>query len=146
MGGFNMADDLQIKLYAFTLDCRNPYELAKFYAALLGWEIAFHDEEFACVGAPGKAQGAYPGILFQKNAQHEAPVWPQTLGTQQQQAHMDFAVNDLEQAVRHAISCGAKPAEKQFSDSWRVMLDPAGHPFCLCSMKPVIDSPEFALL
>lgn len=141
-----MADDLQIKLYAFTLDCRNPYELAKFYAALLGWEIAFHDEEFACVGAPGKAQGAYPGILFQKNAQHEAPVWPQTLGTQQQQAHMDFAVNDLEQAVRHAISCGAKPAEKQFSDSWCVMLDPAGHPFCLCSMKPVIDSPEFALL
>ena len=74
MGGFNMADDLQIKLYAFTLDCRNPYELAKFYAALLGWEIAFHDEEFACVGAPGKAQGAYPGILFQKNAQHEAPA------------------------------------------------------------------------
>ena len=128
-----MADDLQIKLYAFTLDCKNPYELAKFYAALLGWEIAFHDEEFACVGAPGKAQGAYPGILFQKNAQ-------------QQQAHMDFAVNDLEQAVRHAVSCGAKPAEKQFSDSWRVMLDPAGHPFCLCSMKAVIDSPEFALL
>lgn len=75
-----MADDLQIKLYAFTLDCRNPYELAKFYAALLGWEIAFHDEEFACVGAPGKAQGAYPGILFQKNAQHKAPVWPKPSG------------------------------------------------------------------
>lgn len=141
-----MDDGLKIKLYAFTLDCKGPYELAKFYAALLGWKIAFHDEEFACVGAPGKAQGAYPGIMFQRNPAYEPPVWPETPGAQQQMAHLDFAVNDLEQAVRHAVSCGAKLAEKQFSDGWRVMLDPAGHPFCLCSMKPIIDSPEFALL
>ncbi|WP_303790980.1 VOC family protein [Anaerotruncus colihominis] len=143
-----MADELKIKLYAFTLDCRDPYKLAKFYAALLGWEIAFHDGEFACVGAPGKAQGAYPGIMFQRDPAYEPPIWPQTPGTQQQMqmAHLDFAVDDLEQAVRHAVSCGARPAEKQFSDGWRVMLDPAGHPFCLCSMKPIIDSPEFALL
>jgi len=30
-----MDDGLKIKMYSFTLDCRDPHELAKFYAALL---------------------------------------------------------------------------------------------------------------
>jgi len=45
-------------------------------------------------------------------------------------AHLDFAVNDLEEAVQHAINCGATMAAEQFSEEWRVMFDPAGHPFC----------------
>lgn len=28
-----MCDDLKIKVYAFTLDCKEPHELAKFYRA-----------------------------------------------------------------------------------------------------------------
>lgn len=34
-----MKDELQIKMYAFTVDCKDPYELATFYATLLQWEI-----------------------------------------------------------------------------------------------------------
>ena len=64
---------------------------------------------------------------------------------QQQMAHLDFAVNDLEKAVQHAVRCGAAVAEEQFSDAWRVMLDPAGHPFCLCQMKSMMESACFAL-
>ncbi len=135
----------KIKLYAFTIDCPQPYELAQFYAALLQWEIAYHDEDWACLGAPGAPQGAYPGILFQRNPDYVPPVWPEAPGAQQQMAHMDFAVDDLEQAVAHAVQCGAEPAATQFSDDWRVMLDPAGHPFCLCRMKELMDSPHFAL-
>ena len=60
-------------------------------------------------------------------------------------AHLDFAVNDLEQAVAHALACGAVIAEQQFSDGWRVMFDPEGHPFCLCNMKEMFDSEGFAL-
>jgi len=71
-----MNDELKIKMYAFTVDCKDPYELAKFYAALLKWEIAFADEEYACVGAPGTRQGAYPGITFQRNHEYQPPVWP----------------------------------------------------------------------
>lgn len=135
-----------IKAYAFTIDCKDPYELAKFYAELLGWEIPFHDGEWACLGAPGTKQGAYPGILFQGNPAYRPPVWPEEPGAQQQMAHIDFAVNDLEKAAAHAVRCGASVAEKQFSDDWRVMIDPAGHPFCLCPMKPMIESADFALL
>ncbi len=138
-------DELKIKLYAFTLDCKDPYELAKFYAGLLGWDIPFHNEDWACAGAPGTAQGAYPCILFQRNPAYQPPVWPETREAQQQMAHMDFAVNDVERAVQYAIHSGAAMADAQFSEDWKVMLDPAGHPFCLCEMKSVMESAPFAL-
>lgn len=141
-----MDDKLQIKMYGLTLDCKEPYKLAKFYAELLKWEIVFYDDNFACVAPPGVAQGGYPGMLFQRNDCYQPPVWPDNPGDQQQMAHLDFAVNDLLAAVQYAIDCGATIATEQFSSSWTVMLDPAGHPFCLCQMKEMIESPEFALL
>lgn len=139
-------DEMEIKMYAFTIDCTDPYQLAKFYAELLKWEIPFHDANWACVGAPGVQQGVYPGITFQRNPEYKPPVWPEEAGAQQQMAHLDFAVNDLEASVQYAVRLGAKVAEKQFSDGWKVMLDPAGHPFCLCQMKDVIESEHFSLL
>ena len=79
-----MEKELKIKMYSFTLDCINPYALAKFYAELLNWEIPFYDENWACIGAPGMSQGAYPGILFQRNPEYCPPVWPEEPGVQQQ--------------------------------------------------------------
>ncbi|MGL5434062.1 MAG: VOC family protein [Lachnospiraceae bacterium] len=141
-----MDDELKIKMYSFTMDCLNPNELAKFYAALLKWEIVYFDEEYACIGAPGTQQGTYPGITFQRNPQYKPPVWPVEPEAQQQMAHIDFAVNDLEKTVQYAIHCGATIADEQFSENWIVMIDPAGHPFCLCQMKSIIESAHFALL
>jgi predicted enzyme related to lactoylglutathione lyase len=139
-------EELKIKMYSFTVDCKDPHELAKFYAELLGWEVMSIDEGWACVYAPGTNQGTYPSILFQRNTEYKAPVWPDEPETQQQMAHLDFAVNDLEKAVQFAIQCGARIADVQFSEDWRVMFDPAGHPFCLCQMKSIIESAHFGLL
>lgn len=141
-----MENGLNIKMYAFTLDCKDPQQLAKFYGALLNWKVLRIDEDYVCVYAPGTGQGGYPSILFQCNPEYEPPVWPAKPEAQQQMAHMDFAVNDLEKAVQYAMDCGATVADEQFSSSWRVMLDPAGHPFCLCSMKPMMESAQFSLL
>ncbi len=142
-----MNDKLEIKLYATTLDCKDPQALAKFYAELMGWEVVpFFDGEYAVAGAPGKAQGAYPGLTFQLNPDYVPPVWPSEPGAQQQMTHLDFAVNDLEKAVQHAIKCGASIAPQQFTQDWTVMLDPAGHPFCLCRGEELFRRPEFALL
>ncbi len=141
-----MDEELKIKMSALTLDCKDPLELAKFYAALLKWEIPFYDEDYAIVGAPGANQGEYPGITFQRNPEYIPPVWPEEPEAQQQMAHIDFAVNDLEKAVKYAVQCGATIAGQQFSDRWTVMFDPAGHSFCLCDMKQVFESPHFALL
>lgn len=141
-----MAKDQKIKLYAFTKDCKEPYELAQFYAELLSWEIVFCDDDYVCVAAPGTAQGMYPGLTFQRNPDYMPPVWPERSGMQQQMAHLDFAVYDLEQAVEHAVSCGATIAGEQYADGWRVMIDPAGHPFCLCGMRQLYEKEHFALL
>lgn len=141
-----MDNKFKIKMYSFTLDCQNPHKLAEFYTALLGWEIVFSNEEYACAAPPGVQQGAYPGITFQQNPEYKPPVWPAAQNEQQQMAHLDFAVDDVEKAVRHAVDCGAEIADKQFNDNWKVMLDPEGHPFCLCQMKALIESPHFVLL
>ncbi len=134
-----MNDELKMKVYSFTLDCINPYDLAKFYARLLKWEIFFYDEQWAVIGPKGVTQGAYPGITFQRNLNYKPPVWPESLASQQTMAHLDFAVNNLEEAVAYAFHCGAIKADKQFSEDWTVMIDPAGHPFCLCQMRSVFE-------
>ncbi len=141
-----MAAELKIKYYATTIDCKNPLELANFYAALLGWAVVFNDETFATVAPPGVGQGAYPGITFQANPAYEPPVWPEKPRAQQQMAHLDFAVSDIDEAVQHALKCGATVAQNQFTDDWVVMLDPSGHPFCLCKAGRIFESPDFALL
>jgi predicted enzyme related to lactoylglutathione lyase len=46
--------------------------------------------------------------------------------------HLDLAVDDLDAAQQRAVELGAKVADPQPApDRWRVMIDPAGHPFCL---------------
>jgi hypothetical protein len=75
------------------------------------------NEEYAVIGAPRTQQGAYPGITIQRNPDYAPPVWPDAPETQQQMAHLDFAVNDVDKAVEHAIRCGATIADKQFTDN-----------------------------
>ena len=45
--------------------------------------------------------------------------------------HFDFQVGDLESAVEDAVALGARLAGEQPQEDVRVLLDPAGHPFCL---------------
>lgn len=49
--------------------------------------------------------------------------------------HLEILVEDLDAAVDRAVAAGGVVAEHQPADRdrgrLRVMLDPAGHPFCL---------------
>ncbi|NUR94484.1 MAG: VOC family protein, partial [Kribbellaceae bacterium] len=49
-----------------------------------------------------------------------------------QQLHLDVMVRDLDEAEREVLAIGATKAEYQPGTTFRVFLDPAGHPFCLC--------------
>jgi hypothetical protein len=53
--------------------------------------------------------------------------------------HFEWMVEDLESAVGTLQSLGATLAEYQHPEDGglRVMLDPAGHPFCVATMKGV---------
>jgi len=121
----------KIKLGAFMIDCKDLHELASFYSALLQWEIVYEGDEYAVIFPPDKKRGTYLAISFQQNPDYVPPVWPTEPNAQQQMAHLDFNVDDLQKAVQHAINCGARIADKQFSEKWTVLFDPAGHPFCL---------------
>jgi len=140
-----MDNELIIKMSAIMIDCKDPNELANFYAALVKWEVVFFDEEYAVIAPPDTSQGTYPSITFQHNPNYTPPTWTDEPNAHQQMAHIDFCVNDLEKAVEYAISCGATIASKQFSDRWKVMFDPEGHPFCLVLQKGLIESEGFAL-
>ncbi|MDR1397589.1 MAG: hypothetical protein LBJ14_07640 [Desulfarculales bacterium] len=120
---------MPLELGAAVIDCPEVTALAAFYRKMLGWENAG-------VG-PGWLEIAPPGggtkIAFQQKENYRPPLWPEEPPGQQQMLHLDFKVKDkeeMEKAVAHALACGARKAGRQYSDSWTVMLDPAGHPFC----------------
>ncbi|MER7927247.1 VOC family protein [Streptomyces sp. NPDC096057] len=70
--------------------------------------------------------------MFQQTDGYRAPVWPPVESEQRPMMHFDFQVGDLDSAVAEAVALGATVAQFQPQENVRVLLDPAGHPFCLC--------------
>ena len=120
---------MKVSFMAVILDSNNSEELSAFYAKMLGWERMKLDDEWIVVY--NKESHNFPLLTFQEIENYERPVWPAESGKQQQMVHLDFHVEDVDEAVKHAISCGAVLSDIQLEDAWRVMLDPAGHPFCI---------------
>ncbi len=118
------------------LDSDDADGLSKFYEKLLGW-TKFPGEEFTVL-ANTEQKGFPTWITFQQIDDYVAPVWPWSPDEQQQMEHLDFHVRDVDEAVKHALSCGATMSEVQYEDEWRVMLDPSGHPFCILPIPPWI--------
>jgi Glyoxalase-like domain len=120
-----------IKFTVPALDCPDPVALAQFYADLTGLEVdplgdfAPEDVEWIEVHDHGQRK-----IAFQKIPSYVAPTWPE--GPVPQQLHLDFDVADLDAGETHALKVGATKAAYQPGTSFRVFLDPVGHPFCLC--------------
>jgi hypothetical protein len=70
-------------------------------------------------------------ISFQQVENYRAPVWPGQ--DSPQQFHLDVIVDDLDAGEAAVLELGASLADHQPSATFRVFLDPAGHPFCLCT-------------
>lgn len=108
---------------SFVLDCPDAALLARFYGALLDWPVST-DEGWA------EIRDDHQVISFQQVADYRAPRWPgQDLP---QQMHLDVVVDDLDAAESAVLGLGATKNEHQPGTEFRVFLDPAGHPFCLC--------------
>lgn len=117
----------EIALGNVMVDCNDEKTLQRFYGELLGWEMC---ELFA---RPAVRSSNGTVFLFIEEPDYVPPVWPEENGKQQKQMHFDFQVENVEEAVKKAESLGAKKAASQFGgDHFVTMLDPAGHPFCLC--------------
>jgi len=111
-------------LKMLTLDCADPRRDARFWSELLGWDVAHAEDDYAMLTSP---QGMALG--FGRVADYEAPGWPNLQGSKQ--FHLDLAVDDLDVGVKRCVDLGATFPDEQPGETWRVLLDPSGHPFCL---------------
>ena len=109
---------------SLVIDCPDAHELGQFYGKLLDWKIEVRSGWAEVRADYGQC------ICFQQVDDYTAPEWPGQ--DVPQQMHMDVVVDDLDAAEVAAIELGATKAEHQPGTTFRVLLDPAGHPFCLC--------------
>ena len=109
------------------LDSADPRQLADFYERLLGWPRNADEDDWITLKPPGGGIG----LSFQREPAHVPPVWPAGDGDPRMQIHLDVEVRDLAEAAAWAQKQGATVAAFQPQDDVRVMIDPAGHPFCL---------------
>jgi predicted enzyme related to lactoylglutathione lyase len=108
------------------IDCPDPAALADFYARLLDWSVQVDDD-----GSWAEARSGDGQVLsFQRVPDHRPPEWPGQAVPQQM--HLDVVVDDLDAAEAATIELGATKHAEQPGTTFRVFLDPAGHPFCLC--------------
>ncbi|MER5736678.1 MULTISPECIES: VOC family protein [unclassified Streptomyces] len=119
------------KLQCVVLDCPDVRELARFYRSLLGGAVdrpdprwSLHDDWSTLHTDDGLV------LAFQRVADHRPPRWPDP--ARPQQFHLDLEVEDLDLAQAEAVARGATVLDDgDGKRGWRVLADPAGHPFCL---------------
>lgn len=114
-----------LELGAVVIDCADPVPVAAFYAAAVGGDISRSDADSAWV-----LFGATT-VIFRQVAHYRAPTWPSE--DVPLQAHLDFIVDDLNEAEARLHGYGAITSEHQPDNDpgLRVVLDPAGRPFCI---------------
>jgi hypothetical protein len=118
-----------------TLDCPDPLALASFYQVVAGGELAVVTDSFVELRFDAFSLG------FQRDLNYRPPTWPDPRIPQQ--AHLDFSAEDLDAEQDRIVAAGATPTDVQPSpDTFRVFLDPAGHPFCLTTWRTPSGPPE----
>jgi catechol 2,3-dioxygenase-like lactoylglutathione lyase family enzyme len=115
-------------LDVIVIDCPDAEALADFYGEVLGMRKFSGDPGWAELVA--RDQGR-PIIAFQQVENYRAPQWPGQLVPQQ--LHLDVKVDDLDVGETAVLALGATRTGSE-TPTFRVYLDPAGHPFCL--IKP----------
>lgn len=109
-----------------SIDCDDAAAMAKFYAAALGWEVAYEGDGYAMLQHGDQRLG------FGQTPDYRRPSWPDD---GHKQFHLDLAADDVPQACDRLVELGAtKPEQQPGGDRWTVLLDPAGHPICVTKL------------
>ncbi|SDD01705.1 VOC family protein [Streptomyces prasinopilosus] len=123
------------RLRSVVVDCPEPRELARFYAAVGGGMPEEEDPDWVVLQIP-----AGPRLAFQRAPGHNPPDWPRA-DRGSQQFHLDFDAGgtweELDEAEQKVLALGARVLDREDDKrkDFRVYADPAGHPFCLCRIE-----------
>ncbi len=114
-----------VDLAAVIVDCKDAGPMAAFYQAACGGEVVRSDADSAWLKVGGIT------VIFREVEGYQAPTWPSS--DVPIQIHLDFFADDLDGAEALLHQHGATTPEYQphRESGLVVMLDPAGHPFCI---------------
>jgi len=127
---------MSARLCAVTIDCPDPVQLASFYQQFLGGTLYSSNNDFVVLSSDCDVR-----LDFQRVPNHQPPPWPSRAAPRR--LHLDFIVDDLDRAEFHLLGLGAALADFQpGGQRFRVLLDPAGHPFCLATSAAAAIPPE----
>lgn len=120
------------------VDAKDPDELARFYADVLGGRVEVSDETWVVLTTPEGIR-----LAFQRSPEHEPPKFPDPTGSQQ--FHLDVHVDDVNTAEREVLALGAvrvpDVGNECPDDAFRVFRDPAGHTFCFVWGRALASTP-----
>ncbi|MCT7355021.1 VOC family protein [Streptomyces sp. 15-116A] len=123
------------RLRSVVLDCPEPLELARFYAAVGGGTPVEEDPDWVVLRIPDG-----PRLAFQRAEGYAPPDWP-SADHDSQQFHLDFDAGatweEVDAAEKQVLALGARVLDREDYErkDFRVYADPAGHPFCLCRIE-----------
>jgi catechol 2,3-dioxygenase-like lactoylglutathione lyase family enzyme len=119
-------DNAAARFAAVSLGCPDPEALGDFYLRLLGGERLWRSARSVGIQVPGVV------LVMQRVQDYRPPVWPGSAIV-----HLDMTADgDIAAAAARAVEAGAVLADFQPDPRWSVLLDPAGHPFCITSVAP----------
>jgi len=113
------------------IDCAEPHELARFWAAALGWRVTFSsDAECALEPPEGSPEtDVSPDLVFVRVPDEKVV---------KNRLHLDLRPDDQAAHVERLLALGATRAEigQTGEEPWVVLADPEGNEFCVLAPRP----------
>jgi predicted enzyme related to lactoylglutathione lyase len=117
------------RLTSVVIDSADPPTLARWWAAALGWELSYEDDDESDVVPPA----GEPGIELTFTPVPEQKVL-------QNRIHLDLrsvSLADQDDQIQQLMAAGATEAEIGQGDvPWAVLADPEGNEFCVLEPRP----------
>jgi hypothetical protein len=120
------------KFTELAIDCADPSGLARFWCAVLGYEVQDEEDGFVAIGSPMVPEGKNrpgpvpPALTFARVPEGK---------TVKNRVHLDVNPTDREQddEVRRLLDLGARHADvgQTGEESWVTLADPEGNEFCV---------------
>ena len=112
---------MALHLHSITFDAADPAELARFWAAVTGYEMGMANEYVSELSGDGTIG---PRWLFVKVPEDKAA---------KNRMHLDLGTADLDGEVERVVGLGATLVGRydEWGATWATFTDPEGNEFCI---------------
>lgn len=118
------------RISELVLECRDPEALARFWCAVLDFVVLDREGGAVEIGPRVGFGGPQPTIILSPRDEPKPT---------RSRLHIDVNATDRDQAaeLERLLRLGARPADvgQTGAESWHVLADPEGNPFCLLKAR-----------